>query len=555
MSSTTVVRRSSGGAVVCASAAEVPAGVYNLRCRFPAAELAAERGSVGEVSCTPPPFSGTAAFSVVAQRGTGGSDVTLVSGVLDDAQAKPAGMRAFAVVSLCYLLYTLTDGAIRMVVLLHAFQLGFSAWQVALMFSLYEVAGVFTNVAAGVAGARWGIRATLLVGLCVQLAGISMLWGFGIAWAAPAQQWKALAYVACAQALCGVAKDLTKLGGKTVSKLVTPDEKQSRLFKTVAFLTGMKNSCKGVGYFVGAACLSVSFSFALAVQLGLILLAAPLAAFGLARDVGKARSKNVTLATLLRPASNVRRLSLARAFLFGSRDLWFEVVLPFYLRNKAQGLGWSRQATGAALAAFIIVYGQVQSYTPQLVLGPLRQEPANKLVQVLWNGTLTLVAAGLAVAFLGTPVFVGHHPTSMVIVLVIGLAVFCVVFAINSSIHSYLIVRYSGGDKVSSDVGFYYMSNAMGRFTGTLVSGAIYQYASPDKSLALGYCFVASTAFALASTLLTLRLDDQQAGLMCGPCLTCVVASRAEGGGSEATGETRLSAPPAVQIPDTILQA
>jgi len=532
MSETTtlrVVRRGAGGAVVCAPASTVADGALNLRCRFPNGDLPAKCTSEG-VSCTPPASTGTSAFSVLDQV-----DVSLAEGLLDESAAKPAvvGMRAFAVVSVCYLLYTLTDGAIRMVVLLHAFQLGFSAWQVALMFSLYEIAGIGTNLAAGLAGARWGIRATLLTGLGVQLAGIAMLWGFNAAWADPARQWKSLAYIASAQALCGVAKDLTKLGGKTVSKLVTPDEKQSRLFKTVAFLTGMKNSLKGVGYFAGAACLSVSFSFALAVQLGLILTALPCAFFGLSTDVGRARSRNVTLATLLRPAANVRRLSMARAFLFGSRDLWFEVVLPFYLRNQAQGLGWSRPTTGAALAAFIIVYGQVQSYTPQLVLSPLRQEPANKLVQVLWNGVLTCVAAGLAVSFLATDVFTGHHLSQMVTVLVLGLATFCVVFAVNSSIHSYLIVRYSGGDKVASDIGFYYMSNAVGRFTGTLVSGALYQYTSSDKSRALGYCFVASTAFALISTLLTLRLDDQQAGLMCGPRMTCVGAAASVDGAEE----------------------
>lgn len=542
MSETTVrvVRRGAGGAVVCAPPSAAPEGVLNLRCRFPKGDLPATCTADG-VSCTPPTSSGTSAYTVLDQ-----DDVPLAEGVLDESQAKPAvvGMRAFAVVSVCYLLYTLTDGAIRMVVLLHAFQLGFSAWQVALMFSLYEIAGIVTNLAAGLAGARWGIRATLLTGLGVQLAGIAMLWGFNANWADPARQWKSLAYIASAQALCGVAKDLTKLGGKTVSKLVTPDEKQSRLFKTVAFLTGMKNSLKGVGYFIGAAALSISFSFALAVQLGLIFTALPLALFGLSADVGRARSRNVTLATLLRPAPNVRRLSLARAFLFGSRDLWFEVVLPFYLRNQSQGLGWSRPTTGAALAAFIIMYGQVQSYTPQLVLSPLRQEPANKLVQVLWNGVLTLVAAGLAVSFLATDVFVGHHLSQMVTVLVLGLAAFCVVFAVNSSIHSYLIVRYSGGDKVASDVGFYYMSNAVGRFTGTLVSGALYQYTSSNKSRALGYCFVASTAFSLASTLLTLRLDDQQAGLMCGPRMTCVGAAASVDG--ERTVEekgTQLEAP------------
>ena len=428
-------------------------------------------------------------------------------------------MRAFAAMSIAYLLFTLTDGALRMVVLFNAFTLGFSAWEVALMFGLYELAGVFTNVLAGVAGARWGIRPTLLTGLGIQLAGIALLFGFDIPWAAPDARWKALCWVAVANSVGGVAKDLVKLGGKTVSKLVTPEEKQSRLFAVVAWLTGMKNSLKGVGYFVGAASLSVSLGFALGLNAALIALAIPVAAWGLPADVGRARSKNLTLRTILSPAPNVARLSAARAFLFGSRDLWFEVVLPFFMRDAVAGLGWSRPAVGAFLAGFIIVYGQVQAATPRAVLSPLSQEPANKLVQVLWNGALTAVALVLTVVVAASDAFLQHRVDDMTAALCALLAVFCVVFAVNSSIHSYLIVRYSGGDKVAADVGFYYMSNAAGRFVGTLVSGALYEWsAGADKAVALGWCFLASTIFSLASTLLTLRIDDQRAGLACGSC-------------------------------------
>ena len=444
----------------------------------------------------------------------------------DDVHAAPAqpptpppGMRAFAAMSIAYLLFTLTDGALRMVVLFNAFTLGFSAWEVALMFGLYELAGVFTNLLAGVAGARWGIRPTLLVGLAIQLAGIALLFGFDIPWAGPGARWKALAWVAVANSVGGVAKDLVKLGGKTVSKLVTPEEKQSRLFAVVAWLTGMKNSLKGVGYFVGAASLSVSLAFALALNAALICIAIPVAAWGLPSGVGRARSKNLSLRTILSPAPNVLRLSIARAFLFGSRDLWFEVVLPFFMRDEDAGLGWTRPAVGAFLAGFIIVYGQVQAATPRVVLAPLAQEPANKLVQVLWNGVLTAVALALTVAVAAGDAFVQHRIADMTGALCALLAVFCVVFAVNSSIHSYLIVRYSGGDKVAADVGFYYMSNAAGRFVGTLVSGALYEWsAGRNKAAAMGWCFLASTLFSLASTLLTLRIDDQRAGLACGRC-------------------------------------
>jgi MFS family permease len=446
--------------------------------------------------------------------------------------ASPLPTRFSLARSWAYLLFTTTDGAIRMIVLLHAYQLGFSAWLVAIMFSLYELAGVATNLAAGLAGARWGIRATLLTGLGLQLAGISVLYAWQASWGEAGQQWKGLVFVTCSQALCGVAKDLVKLGGKTVTRLITPDEKQSQLFRLVSLITGWKNSMKGVGYFIGAAALNVDYRFALGLLLALILLAIPPAALGLSPQLGRTRSKNVTLGQLLRPSASVARLSLARAFLFGSRDLWFEVPLPFFIRDVAQGIGWPRPATGAVLAAFIIIYGQVQSWTPQLVLTPLRQTPANKAVQVLWNAALTAVPAGMAAALLGSHVFEPAAPRSdKVALLLCGLAVFCVLFAINSAIHSYLIVRYAGSDKVAATVGVYYASNAVGRFVGTLVSGALYEFSSRSRHIALGYCFVASAACSLASTLLTLRIDDQEAGLACGPCLTCVKPALLDRGG------------------------
>jgi hypothetical protein len=451
------------------------------------------------------------------------------------AAPKVEGMRAFFAMSVCYLLFTTTDGALRMVILFHAFTLGFGAWDVALMFSLYELAGVVTNIAAGMAGARWGIRATLLSGLCIQLAGIALLYGFDIPWERSGgglnAREAALGYVMVAASVGGVAKDLVKLGGKTVSKLVTPEEKQSRLFTIVAWITGMKNSMKGVGYFVGAASLSVSFHFALGLNMALILLALPIGALGLRADVGKARSKNLTLGTILWPNPNVRALSLARAFLFGSRDLWFEVVLPFYLRDAAQGLGWSREVTGTFLAAFIIVYGQIQSAAPGALLRPLQQEPANKLVCVLWNSVLTAICVGLTLAFSTGSAFTSHAVPQMTLALCLLLGAFCAVFAVNSAVHSYLIVRYSAGDKVAADVGFYYMSNAMGRFVGTLVSGALYEWsAGANKTAAMGWCFLASALFSAASTGLTLRIDDQEAGLACGPCWRCMEDKTAAGG-------------------------
>jgi MFS family permease len=548
-----LVHRGPGGLTRCTPGGVCPPNAQGLRCRFPGGDApGARREADGSVVCTPAASSVAQPFTVTAEdddsdNGPSGSPrpaVTLGEGVLAPSVT---GMRAFAAMSTCYLLFTTTDGALRMVVLFHAFTLGFSAWEVALMFGLYELAGVVTNILAGVSGARWGIRPTLLVGLGIQLAGIALLFGFDIPWDEPGARWKALVWVAVANGVGGVAKDLVKLGGKTVSKLVTPEERQSQLFAVVAWITGMKNSMKGVGYFIGAASLSVSLAFALALNAALILIALPIAVFGLSADVGRTRSKNLTLRTILTPAPNVKRLSLARAFLFGSRDLWFEVALPFFLRDGLSGLGWSRTAAGASLAGFIIVYGQIQSATPRLLLRPLGQEPANKLVQVLWNTALTAVAVALTVLFVATDVFGGAAGSSASSAASAAapladrtgalwglLAAFCLVFAANSSIHSYLIVRYSGGDKVAADVGFYYMSNACGRFVGTLVSGALYEWsAGGNKAEALGWCFLASALFSAASTLLTLRIDDQKAGLMCG---RYVVVKGTEMGGAGKEG-------------------
>ncbi|GIL57757.1 hypothetical protein Vafri_12905 [Volvox africanus] len=450
-------------------------------------------------------------------------------------QRQFSALRPFVIISLSYLLFTTTDGAVRMIVLLHAYRSGFSAWQVAIMFSLYETAGVVTNLAAGMMGAKWGIKWTLLSGLSLQLVGISILYGWRDGWSAPENRWKGILFVTCAQMLCGIAKDLTKLGGKTVTKLVTPDEQQSRLFKLVSFITGWKNSLKGIGYFLGAACIAFNYQFALAVLLALILAAMPWAALGLTPQLGRARKENLTLTKIFKQPYNINVLSVSRFFLFGSRDMWFEVPLPFFLRNSVYGLGWSRPLTGLFLAVWIIVYGQVQSWTPQLVLAPMKQAPANKYVAVLWNVLLVATPLFMGLMLQLSGVFQEHNIGGMTGVLVAGLGAFCLVFAVNSSIHSYLIVRYAQGDKVAMNVGFYYCANAMGRLTGTLVSGALYSYAGDNVVQGFAACFWASVGFAVLSAAVEMFLADNSGGLMCGSCWTIVPPpeSAAAGGVSE----------------------
>jgi len=316
-------------------------------------------------------------------------------------------LRPFIIISSSYLLFTITDGAIRMIVLLHAYNNSFTALEVSIMFTLYELAGVFTNLAAGFMGAKWGIKVTLITGLLLQLVSYGMLFGWEDSWS----KQTSIIYVTIAQMFAGIAKDLTKLGGKTVTKLVTPEEQDTFLFKLVSLITGWKNSLKGVGYFAGSALLNVSYEAALGTMMGIVGLALPWAIFSLDRDLGTAKKKNAGSwkEAFAFENKNLNVLSAARLFLFASRDFWFEVPLPFFLRSPSctglgeltcqidsdcgnsgvgclegictnlqvgggcGGLGLDRVIVGAFLGGYIILYGQVQSWTPQLVTGPLKQ--------------------------------------------------------------------------------------------------------------------------------------------------------------------------------------
>jgi MFS family permease len=483
-------------------------------------------------------------------------------------------LRPFVIISTSYLLFTITDGAIRMIVLLHAYNKSFSALQVAYMFTLYELAGVVTNLAAGFLGAQWGIRYTLLCGLLLQLLSYGLLFGWNDDWS----QQTAIVYVTIAQMFAGIAKDLTKLGGKTVTKLVTPEDKETQLFRLVSLLTGWKNSLKGVGYFLGSAMLQVSYELALCIMMGLVLLALPWAYLGLDHNLGTAKKENATWRSVFKmDNTNLNWLSAARLFLFASRDFWFEVPLPFFLRSPTceglgetvcalgdddicqvgavcvndvctalnsgggcGGLGMNRVIVGAMLGGYIILYGQVQSCTPQWITGPLQQTPPNKWTEVWWgviNSIPTLVA-GCLLQF--APAFENNgvedaperNEVVMTILMIVILVTFAFVFAVNSSIHSYLIVAYASMDKVAVSVGFYYMSNAVGRLFGTLGSGLLYTYVGKtdwattasghDAVAGLAACFFAGTICSLLAAWITIRIDDNKSGLKCGPCWTIV---------------------------------
>ncbi|KAG7346529.1 major facilitator superfamily permease [Nitzschia inconspicua] len=484
--------------------------------------------------------------------------------------ASSKALRPFVIISSSYLLFTITDGAIRMIVLLHAYNENFSALEVSIMFTLYELAGVFTNLAAGVMGARWGIKFTLVSGLMLQLIAFGLLFAWNDEW----NKQQAIIYVTFAQMFAGIAKDLTKLGGKTVTKLVTPDEQDTKLFKLVSLITGWKNSLKGVGYFLGSALLQVSYEVALASMMGLVLLAMPWAIFGLDRNLGTAKKKNASWSEIfVFDNRNLNWLSFARLFLFASRDFWFEVPLPFFLRSPSceglgtdvcivdedctrsaicgadnicaninsgggcGGLGVERVIVGAFLGGYIILYGQVQSWTPQLVTGPLDQTPPNKLTEILWGyiNCLPTLVAWLVVSW--GPTFRDYNLNAMTVWIIVIVVTFAVIFAINSSIHSYLVVNYASKEKLAVSVGLYYMSNAVGRLFGTLGSGILYTYvgedfgdaAGSDAVAGLAACFLAGTICSFMAASLTFPIKDNKSGLKCGPCCTIVAAEDGPG--------------------------
>lgn len=363
----------------------------------------------------------------------------------------------------------------------------------------------------------------------------------------------------------GIAKDLTKLGGKTVTKLVTPEEQKTKLFKLVSLITGWKNSLKGVGYFLGSVLVGVSYELALGVNMGFVLLAMPWAILGLDRNLGTAKKTNATWKEIfVLDNVNLNWLSLARLFLFASRDFWFEVPLPFFLRSPScdglgemlctidsdctrgsicgmdgfcenmnvgggcGGLGLEKAVVGAFLGGYIILYGQVQSWTPQLVTGPLQQTPPNKLTEILWGLVNCIPTYVMWLVMIFSPAFADHQPNTMTTWLVVVIVSFAVIFAINSSVHSYLVVKYASKEKVAVSVGFYYMSNAVGRLFGTLGSGILYTFvgedygdvAGTDAIGGLAACFLAGTICSLLAALITFKIDDQEEGLKCGSCWT-----------------------------------
>ncbi len=395
-----------------------------------------------------------------------------------------SGGRDYAIVTAAYWGFTLTDGALRLLVLLHFFRLGYSPFTLAFLFLLYEAAGIVANLVGGWLAARYGIKRMLVAGLSTQVLGFLLLSAVSPSWGAALS----VAWVVMAQGVCGVAKDLTKTASKSAIKM-TAGEASGRLFRWVAFFTGSKNAMKGAGFFLGGVLLeALGFRGALwAMALVLLVILAGVFA-SLPPLMGKAKASR-SAREFLGKSRGVNLLAAARVFLFGARDVWFVVGLPVFLYAQ----GWSFAMVGGFLAVWTIGYGIMQGAAPALVArspdGLAAEVPAARH----WSLALALLTIALSVVVLLDP----PHPDWIVAG---GLAVFGVVFAVNSSVHSYLVLAYAGSEKAAEDVGFYYAANAAGRFGGTLFSGLLYLAGGLPAclvaaSIALVLCWAISLAF------------------------------------------------------------
>jgi MFS family permease len=416
-----------------------------------------------------------------------------------ETAAPPNPLRAYAAVTAAYWAFMLSDGALRMLVLLHFNSLGFTPIQLAWLFLLYELAGIVTNLAAGWLAARFGLAATLYGGLALQIGALVALAQLDPAWGVAAS----VAFVMAVQGVSGVAKDLAKMSSKSAVKLLAPKE-DAGLFRWVAALTGSKNAVKGMGFFLGAALLAVA-GFEAAVWAMAGVLAAILIAVVLFLPAGlPGRMKSEEAWSGWRSKDpRVNRLSLARMFLFGARDVWFVVGIPVYFQavlsdGTAEGRREAFFLIGSFLALWIIAYGAVQAAAPRLLGAKGQPEEAMTAKAILWAGLLVPIPFALAAVAL----LAGEPSPWLTATLIAGLLAFGFVFAINSSVHSYLILAFGSADRITRDVGFYYMANAAGRLIGTLLSGVSYQLGG------LPLCLATAGLMALASWIAARRLRD-----------------------------------------------
>ena len=400
------------------------------------------------------------------------------------SQAISNAARHYGIVTAAYWGFTLTDGALRMLVLLHFYRLGYSPFTLAFLFLLYEAAGILANLIGGWLATRFGITRMLMIGLSTQILGFLLLSFLSPDWTAA----MSVAWVVCAQGVCGVAKDLTKTASKSAIK-ITAGQASGQLFKWVAWFTGSKNTMKGVGFFLGGLLLDLlGFRGALWAMAGLLGLIFCAVALSLPPLMGKSKASK-SAKELFAKSRAINLLALARVMLFGARDVWFVVGVPVFLYAS----GWTFTMVGGFLAVWTVGYGLVQASAPLLVRRSADGLTSEVAAARLWSVLLTVVPLGIALA-----VFLKVSYLEWIVVG--GLGLFGIAFAVNSSVHSYLILAYAGSEKAAEDVGFYYAANAAGRFTGTLLSGVLYQWGG------LLYCLLGSALMLLLCAICTFFL-------------------------------------------------
>ncbi len=396
-----------------------------------------------------------------------------------------SSFRNYLVITAGYWAFTITDGALRMLVVLYFHLLGYSPFEVAMLFLFYEFFGIVTNLVGGWLGSRIGLNLTMHIGMAMQVFALAMLM--------VPEAWLSVAYVMLAQALSGIAKDLNKMSAKAGIKTLLPNEhndKDSLLFRWVAVLTGSKNTLKGAGFFVGSVLLALfDFRGALAILAGSLFVVLLACFFMMPRGMGKSKVKQ-KFTRIFAKSPLINRLSLARFFLFGARDIWFVVALPVYLYSVLQ---WPFVEVGSFLALWVIGYGLVQAAAPKLLRRSHHGAGPDGNTATRWTFMLAVIPFAIALAL-----FNDYQAEP---VLITGLIIFGIIFAINSAVHSYLIVAWSDKDKVALNVGFYYMANAAGRLTGTVLSGWVYQ------TQGLPGCLIFSSIFILLAGIFSIHLS------------------------------------------------
>lgn len=391
-----------------------------------------------------------------------------------------SAVQQYITVTLSYWAFTLTDGALRMLVLLFFHGLGYSPLEIASLFLLYEFFGMVTNLYGGWLATRIGLNLTLQIGLLLQILALAML--------TVDSTLLSVVYVMAAQALSGIAKDLNKMSAKSSIKLLLADDQQNALYRWVARLTGSKNTLKGLGFFLGGG-LMATVGFRVGLIAMIVLLSITLIASWGRLESGTTSYKP-KFTQLLSKSRPINLLSAARFFLFGSRDIWFVVALPVFLHSQLQ---WTHLGVGTFMASWIIGYGVVQALAPRITEGSRGQAPRG--FNLLWWGVwLSVIPIAIALCL-----WLYLDPAHS---LIIGLIIYAAVFAINASIHSFLIVAYAERDSVATDVGFYYMANAAGRLAGTLLSGMIFQ------QYGLIHCLLGSAIMVAFSALIAAKLPD-----------------------------------------------